>query len=114
MFDHTTLKWQHGKTIGEIPKEVSAAAYTMNKNVLYFFGGYLGNGRVNSFVKLDLASLKWSSVHQNIVPEPRIRAKMVVLDEVNLILYGGKDTTGRILTDLHIFSIKNGEYVIHI
>ena len=110
MFDPTTLKWQCCKTMGaNIPMEICATAYAISKDVLYLFGGYLRGRFVNSFVKLDMESLEWSSISQRNVPEPRKYASMIVDGEDNLLLYGGVGDNGRIFNDLHIFFIKYSE-----
>ena len=109
IFDPTILKWQHHRTTGDGPMAAFATAYAINKNFLYFFGGYLGYQHVNSFFKLDLESLKWSSISQSYTPKPRAWAKMIVLNEDNLLLYGGEDASGILLTSFHIFSISKGE-----
>lgn len=110
VFDPTTLQWQCCKTKGSsIPMEVSSMAYSMNDHILYLFGGYLGDKHVNNFIMLDIESLEWSTIQQRFAPAPRAYARMITMGDDRLLLYGGEGANGKINTDLHIFSIENGE-----
>lgn len=108
IFDPTTLKWQCHNATGDIPKEISYAAYVTTKNFLYIFGGYSKKQRINALVMLDLKSLQWSFIYQRNAPSARSSAKMVA-DGERLLLYGGWDAKNYDLDDLHIFSIQDGE-----
>ena len=97
--------------MGEIPHELFSIAYINIGNSLYLFGGYADNLKINSLWKLDLDSLVWTSVNQKNAPLPRSAGRMVADGEERLILFGGKDQKNCALNDLHIFSIKDGEWL---
>ena len=109
IFDPTTFKWQQCNTSGDIPEEVSYTAHATVGNFLYFFGGRLGEQRIGIMRVLNLESLKWSSVEPRNIPSPRSSAKMVADGVDKLLLYGGIDNRNQRLSDLHMFSIKDGE-----
>ena len=109
VFESTTLKWQCHMTTGETPKELFDAACEVVHNCVYFFGGKV-NGRVsNALWRLDLESLHWSSIQQANKPPPRHFAGLVADKEQRLVLYGG-ESDYETLNDLHIFSMKDGEW----
>ena len=112
VLDPTTLKWQCHTTSGETPVEVFRAACAVVCNYLYLFGGIV-NGKEqisNALWRLDLESFQWSSVQQANIPPPRYSAGLVADKEQWLVLYGGEGECNEIMTDLHVFSIKDGEW----
>lgn len=109
VFEPTSFKWQQCSTSGDIPEEVSHAAHATVGNFLYLFGGYLGVQRSGAMRLLNLESLRWSPVHQKNILSPRSSARMVADGVDKLILYGGTNARDQYFSDLHIFSIKNGE-----
>ena len=64
----------------------------------------------NALWRLDLESLQWSPVQQANKPPPRIDAGLVADKQQRLVLYGGKGVNDETLEDLHVFSIKDGEW----
>ena len=69
------------------------------------------DGKVsNGLWRLDLESLQWSPVQQANKPPPRHSAGLVADKEQRLVLYSGDDENDVRLTDLHIFSVKDGEW----
>ena len=110
IFDPTTFEWQKCNTSGDIPEEVSYAAYATVGSILYLFGGCLRESIMGTMSMLDLESLKWSFVKQKKGPSPRTSARMVADGVDKLLLYGGTDVWDQTLSDLHIFSIKDGEW----
>ena len=107
----TTLKWQRRTTSGETPVQVIRAACAVVHNCLYVFGGEEVDGSVyNALWRLDLESLQWSSVQQANKPLPRRDAGLVADKQQRLVLYGGEGVYGQTLDDLHVFSIKDGEW----
>ena len=114
----TTLKWQRRTTSGETPVQVVHAACAVVHNCLYVFGGYvydrLSKDRVgevsNGLWRLDLESLQWSPVQQAYKPPPRHSAGLVADKQQRLVLYGGEGVYGKTLKDLHVFSMKDGEW----
>ena len=106
----TTLKWQRRTTSGETPVDVICAACAVVHNCLYVFGGF-GYGEVsNDLWRLDLESLQWSPIQQANKPPPRHSAGLVADKQQRLVLYGGQGPSTEILEDLHVFSIKDGEW----
>ena len=108
----TTLKWQRRATSGETPVQVFRAAYAVVHNCLYVFGGYGSGygGTSNVLWRLDLESLQWSPVQQANIPPPRHSAGLVADKQLRLVLYGGQGVNYETLEDLHVFSIKDGEW----
>lgn len=111
-FDPTTYRWQQCHTSGDIPEEVCNTASATVGNFLYLFGGRLGEQRIGTMCALDLKSLKWSSVNQKNGPSSRSSARMVAYGMDKLLLYGGTDAWGQDFSDLHIFSITDGECMV--
>ena len=66
--------------------------------------------RNNALWRLDLESLQWSPIQQTNKPPPRDSAGLVADKKQRLVLYSGEGDYGETLTDLHIFSIKDGEW----
>ena len=110
VLDPTTLKWQRRTTSGETPVEVFRAACAVVHNCLYVFGGKVYSRDRNALWRLDLESLQWSSVQQQNKPPPRCSAGLVADKQQRLVLYGGVGANNEILDDLHVFSIKDGEW----
>ena len=68
-------------------------------------------GRVsNALWRLDMESLQWSPVQQENKPLPRYSAGLVADKQQRLVLYGGEGVNKETLRDLHMFSIKDGEW----
>ena len=64
----------------------------------------------NALWRLDLESLQWSPVQQTNKPLPRYSAGLVADKQQRLVLYGGEGMNNKILDDLHVLSIKDGEW----
>ena len=109
VFDPTKLKWQHCKMTGEIPEIIFFSAHSIVKQHLYLFGGGFSGKRNNTLWCLDLETMRWTRVKQTNAPSPRAFGGLVSDEGERLLLYGGKDTSGHDINDLHIFSIKDGE-----
>ena len=110
MLDSTTLKWQRHFTRGVGPIEVCRAAYAVLQSCLYVFGGMLKGHASNALWRLDLESLQWSLVQQKNTPSPRYSAGLVADKEQRLVLYGGERNSSETLSDLYMFSVKDGEW----
>ena len=108
MFNPTNLKWKRHTTTGVGPEEVCLAACSVLQSCLYVFGGMLKRRASNALWRLDLESLKWSLVQQTNTPPPRHSAGLVADKEQRLVLYGGVDNSS--LSDLYVFSVKDGEW----
>ena len=106
----TTLKWQRRTTSGETPAVVFRAACAVVHNCLYVFGGGMYGEVSNALWRLDLESLQWSPVQQANKPTPRYSAGLVADKQQRLVLYGGEGANIETLEDLHVFSIKDGEW----
>ena len=106
----TTLKWQRRTTSGETPVQVFYAACAVVHNYLYVFGGYVYGEVSNDLWRLDLESLQWSPVQQANKPPPRCYAGLVADKQQRLVLYGGEGVNDETLKDLHVFSIRDGEW----
>ena len=106
----TTLKWQHRTSSGETPVQVYRAACAVVHNCLYVFGGDVYGRVSNDLLRLDLESLQWSPVQQANKPPPRYSAGLVADKQQRLVLYGGVGVHDETLRDLHVFSIKDGEW----
>ena len=70
----------------------------------------MGGEVSNALWMLDLESLQWSPVQQANKPPPRYSAGLVADKQQRLVLYGGEGANGETLEDLHLFSIKDGEW----
>ena len=106
----TNLKWQCRTTSGETPVEMFHAACAVVHNCLYVFGGGMYGEVSSGLWRLDLESLQWSPVQQANKPLPRHSAWLVADKQQRLVLYGGEGVNGETLRDLHVFSIKDGEW----
>ena len=106
----TTLKWQRRTTSGETPVQVFCAACAVVHNCLYVFGGGVFGKVSNALWRLDLESLQWSPVQQANKPPPRCDAGLVADKQQRLVLCGGVGANNEILEDLHVFSMKDGEW----
>ena len=109
VFDPSTLKWHRRQARGEIPESIAFSAFANWNNLLYAFGGRIAHQRFNTLSQLDLKTLQWSSIKQKNEPAPRNSAGMVCVENQYLVLYGGIGSGGKILEDLHIFTINNGK-----
>ena len=85
------------------------AAYTVHLHSFYCVGGYVQGELHNKLWRLDLTTLEWSSIQQKKTPPARSDAGLVAGDGLTLILYGGIGGGCRTLTDLHVFSLQDGE-----
>ena len=110
VFNPTTLKWQRRTTSGETPVEVFRAACAVVHNCLYVFGGIVYGNVSNALWRLDLESLQWSPIQQANKPPPRHSAGLVASKQQRLVLYSGEGANNATLGDLHVFSIKDGEW----
>ena len=109
VFNPTTLKWQCQQTTGDTPAELFRMAHAKAGTLIYFFGGGgCWSLKRNAMTTLHLETLRWERLQPQHAPSPRVEAKMIS-DGERLYLFGGKDDSNRKLTDLHIFSIKDGE-----
>ena len=110
VFNPTTLKWQRRTTSGETPVDVFHAACAVVRNCLYVFGGGVYSSVSNALWRLHLESLQWSPVQQTNKPPPRRDAWLVADKQQRLVLYSGEGANDETLKDLHVFSIKDGEW----
>lgn len=109
VFNPLTLKWQRQQTTGDTPAQLSFTAHAKVGTSVYFFGGGgFKSQNNNTMTILDLESLRWKNLQPQHVPSPRAGAGMIS-DGDRLYLHGGRDDRHNALSDLHIFSISDGE-----
>ena len=109
-FDPINLKWQRHSTTGVGPEEVYLAACAVLRSCLYVFGGEVKGRDSNALWRLDLESFQWSLIQQTNTPRPRCSAGLVADKEQRLVLYGGEIKNWETLSDLYMFSVKDGEW----
>ena len=93
IFDSCTEQWEAKRTTGESPvPEVRGAACTSINNDLFMYGGWDGDGYVNSLYQLNTETYHWCKLgHKNEEQYCPIakRGAAIVPCGHNLALYGG-------------------------
>lgn len=96
-------------TRGTPPSERSLHAAAVLNGVMYVFGGYSGEARVNTFHAYSFAEKRWSPVLPSATsgppPSPRDRHVAVVFGN-SFMVHGGFDGTSRV-SDFHAFDFSS-------
>lgn len=89
VYDLTKRVWKYLHTTGEIPPKLSGSCCSIVDGVLYIFGGFVVDVRVNSMYSLDLSVLIWSKITPSSnLPSPRDKFGGWVCEH-EVIYFGG-------------------------
>ena len=114
VFNIRTGHWEQRNARGVGPIGVIYSAYTTIGEKLYTFSGR-GKGRsyYNTLHQLNLKTMKWkklTSRNPADTPTPRRGCTMISYGNDKLVTFGGYDANDEYSNDLHLFSLRDGEY----
>mmetsp|Transcript_5128 Transcript_5128/g.7089 ORF Transcript_5128/g.7089 Transcript_5128/m.7089 type:complete len:496 (-) Transcript_5128:14-1501(-) len=101
--------WRAIQCRGSIPGPRSGAASVIVENILYMFGGYGGNGRLDDFYEFNLETREWARVEYTGM-SPGVRENNGFVEfEGRLYLFGGYNGS-QWLNDFHEFDLETRQW----
>ncbi len=105
------IKWKYPEVKGQKPLPRAAHACTEIGNRGFVFGGRWKNQRLNDMFWLDLDTFEWHMIeYKSIAPCGRSWHSLNRLSNDRILLYGGIDTDGHVLSDMWIFNITESTW----
>ncbi|OII72623.1 kelch motif family protein [Cryptosporidium andersoni] len=106
---HKILQWYKVQSYGDKPSPRSLHTANVVGDSMYIFGGYDGRNRINSLLKFDFNSSKWTDLNishiKSPLPEPRDRHASAVYKDC-IYIFGGHNGTEE-LNDIWWYNTNN-------
>ncbi|KAJ5076850.1 hypothetical protein M0811_00168 [Anaeramoeba ignava] len=108
-FDLYLKKWEIVNQIGDIPIGRRGHSAIVHLNRMWIFGGAISDEiYTNDFLSFSFETNTWEQVPYKGSILPRMLHKCFLINEKQLVIYGGIDLTGNFLFDLNIFDFESG------